>query len=539
MLTVHNIRNYGAVGDGTTNDAPAIQAALNAARDDGAGIVYCPADGVYNVQTTLRIYRFTTFVIPFGATLRRGANVTIMINGDSSQNLGGYTGQGYITVCGGGTIDHRGTVFTNPNNCLTFAHAQNITVRDITIRDQSGYHAIELNAVKTARIEDVKFLGYVENGAGAFRECIQLDISKDAASTSMPPYDQYMCEDVLVSGCYAGISATSGVAAPSCLVGGHSATIGMRHKGVRVIGNRCDGLTYWAASGYAISGFVFANNQIINCAGGVRIDTVDTGDPDDTLNTSGTQTNASQDERSAVITGNTFLDTGTSGFHVIAVWGETTGKTLGATVSGNTIDGSSSGARAVYGLYAERLVVSGNQVSNTNGSGIYLDRCPDSTVTGNTVVAPSGTGIFVTASTGFTITGNFIRSTGDDAIQIGSSSVDFVVSSNTIRLAGQYGVNIINGCSDFTVANNTVRGASRGTTNTHSAFATSGTCTRGTWSGNRARRFTSGNDMKYAFIASASCSALKLFGNYWQAGLTAAVDNQSTSQDLTATDITA
>jgi hypothetical protein len=47
-LGVYNVKDYGAVGDGVTNDGPACQAAVNAADDAGGGIVFFPP-GTYNV----------------------------------------------------------------------------------------------------------------------------------------------------------------------------------------------------------------------------------------------------------------------------------------------------------------------------------------------------------------------------------------------------------------------------------------------------------------------------------------------------------
>ncbi|HEV2289136.1 MAG TPA: glycosyl hydrolase family 28-related protein [Candidatus Acidoferrales bacterium] len=48
-LSQYDIRNYGAVGDGKTNDTVAVQYAINAAAANGGGVVYIPA-GVFVVR---------------------------------------------------------------------------------------------------------------------------------------------------------------------------------------------------------------------------------------------------------------------------------------------------------------------------------------------------------------------------------------------------------------------------------------------------------------------------------------------------------
>ena len=40
---VHNVRDYGAKGDGVAIDSPAIDAAIKAASEEGGGMVYFPA----------------------------------------------------------------------------------------------------------------------------------------------------------------------------------------------------------------------------------------------------------------------------------------------------------------------------------------------------------------------------------------------------------------------------------------------------------------------------------------------------------------
>lgn len=57
-----NVKNpsYGAIGNGTANDTAAVQAAINAVKNNGGGTVFFPA-GVYSVGT---------LTLPFGVTLR-------------------------------------------------------------------------------------------------------------------------------------------------------------------------------------------------------------------------------------------------------------------------------------------------------------------------------------------------------------------------------------------------------------------------------------------------------------------------------------
>ncbi len=50
----YNVKSYGAVGDGTTNDTSAFQSALNAAATAGGGTVYVPA-GYYKISTHLSV----------------------------------------------------------------------------------------------------------------------------------------------------------------------------------------------------------------------------------------------------------------------------------------------------------------------------------------------------------------------------------------------------------------------------------------------------------------------------------------------------
>lgn len=58
---VFNVRSYGAVANGRKNDAPAIQAAINAAAKSGGGVVHLPA-GRYAIHKPLRVSSSRTVI---------------------------------------------------------------------------------------------------------------------------------------------------------------------------------------------------------------------------------------------------------------------------------------------------------------------------------------------------------------------------------------------------------------------------------------------------------------------------------------------
>ena len=66
---VFNVVSYGAVGDGTTNNTAAIQAALNAARTAGGIVEFPAAPGSYR-SGPITVYSRTNLQVDAGATLQ-------------------------------------------------------------------------------------------------------------------------------------------------------------------------------------------------------------------------------------------------------------------------------------------------------------------------------------------------------------------------------------------------------------------------------------------------------------------------------------
>lgn len=349
---------YGATGDGVTDDAPAIQAALTA-----GGWVYIPA-GTYRVATLpLRIYRNTRLTLDPGARIVRGANIAGMVqNGDDGQSLGGYTGHGNILV-EGGVWDVKGPSFAGSSGCMSFVHGENITVRDVTILDVPGHHAIEANAARGVRLEDLKIRGYCDpSGDRPVSEAIQLDGAYEPGGWDRwGPYDNTNCQDVTVTGCSFGPSSTPGTFNWPRGVGSHGGTATINnHQRIRVTGNTFDGCDT-AVRAWHWDQAIIAGNHTLNC--GITV----------------------QDSQNVMVSGNQIVGGPNTG-----IWLNEACNSI--TVRGNDVlDCDGYGIRASTNVVG--LFITGNKVRRLGGTAVY--------------------GLSVTATcTGLMRYGNDLRSSG-------------------------------------------------------------------------------------------------------------------------------
>lgn len=241
----------------TVTDPADLQNAL-----DQRGWVYVSEDMDLGPEMPLRIYGGTRLTV--NATITRNANIAgMLMNGDDGQNLPGYDGHSDIIV-EGGVWDVRGADFPGASGCMSFVHGRNITVRDCEIRDVRDHHAIEVNAIKGARIRDVRFAGFVDSGDREYAEAIQVDGAYSVDGWNRwGPYDKTGCDDILVEGCRFGASGTPGTQAWGRSVGSHGTPpAGEFHTDIKITGCRMDGmpdsgLRAWYWDGVLISGNTF------------------------------------------------------------------------------------------------------------------------------------------------------------------------------------------------------------------------------------------------------------------------------------------
>lgn len=488
------VTNFGADSSGTNDAAPGIQLALNAARDVGGAQVMVPP-GVYLIGQTLRIYTNTRLTLMAGAEFRRNVAGTMLINGDSGQSFGGYTGHSRITI-EGGLWNMRGTTpgLTGSAMCISIGHATDIVIRDLEIRDLPGFHGIELNSTTHGTISGCQFRGYVDPGGRDFSEAIQIDLAKSSGVFGgFGPYDHTPCEDILISGCHFGASGTVGTTAWPRGIGSHSATIGRWHRRIRIANNSFEGILQYAISAYNYEDCTIVGNTFVSCGGAVRLRVVILADAEDTKDVNGNPTGASQNMRNIAVVGNTMRSGG--GYdHAIIALGETSGTILNLTIVGNTIDGTTASQAGVRLDRVSRATVADNIIANVAGSGISTENQNNTILNGNVIWTAGAHGITMVTSDNSDILGNHIRDPANSGILVqGGSDVqirdNFVDGANRVA-SSAYGIRVSTSPVAIAISGNKCRPGSSTTKAVRGLSISSGTGIhrygndmRGTWSG--------------------------------------------------------
>lgn len=255
-----SVRDYGTKGDGVNDDAPALQAALDAA-EIGA-TVFVPT-GTYLIKQILRIPSGVTLMMDPGATIKRGSAINAMITNKSDGTVGGYAAN-YGNRIIGGTIDANAAIFPGVCTAIGFGHVTDILIKNVSINNIPIWHAIELNAVKRGVVKGCKFNG---NPGGA--EMIQLDLMLDASVFPwFGPYDNTPCYDITIDGC-TFLNGVDGI-------GSHTAIAATGHQYIRVINNRFEGMSGICVKPLNYFDVLVAGNQFVSCGSGL-IATVSAG----------------------------------------------------------------------------------------------------------------------------------------------------------------------------------------------------------------------------------------------------------------------
>ena len=232
----YDILTFGAKGDGMTDDAVAIQEAIDRCSADGGGVVLFPRNHV-----------FLSGPVELKSNVELHLEATAMLKANPDESIyklsafGENRGEGMlwlwakdaknISITGKGTIHGNGIAFMGAEledsyelkpladqtfdprpHVLTLTNVQNLTIRDVTIRE-GAYWTVHLIGCDEAVIDGINLLNNlkIRNGDG-----IDLDHSKNVRIANCHitsgddciclknrrEFEQYgSCHDIVVTNC--------------------------------------------------------------------------------------------------------------------------------------------------------------------------------------------------------------------------------------------------------------------------------------------------------------------------------------------------
>lgn len=462
----------------TANWTQAIQKALDDVALVGGGNVLIPS-GVYCVYNTLRIDSRTNLVMTPNTIIRKYMSGTIICTKDRDTDLE-FDGVHDIRIQGG-VLDNRGIEQTVMGNSITINHASNVIIKDVTILDVAGAHAIELNSTSTAWINKCRFYGYKDTGGRTFSEAIQIDIALPGSGGGLVQDGTASC-NIFVTECVFGTSKTEGMGAWPRGIGSHTSSYNKPYENIHVVNNRFEVLKQQAVEFINVNDLIIDNNILINVGAGFYI----TQAPIDHQNSYSydavAQTFTPQGKvlanKNITITNNQFKNS-VSYAQPIKIEVETTGGGGGfdnVTISNNLIMGVGGSGNAIktYNLNSKPLVssslrnvtITNNKIYNTSSSAISMGGLNRAIIQGNNVDGANSNGISLgMLCENVVIVGNTVTHTGVHSIFVGGTGVKNInIIGNVIAGAdnksdgtGGCGIRCSGGGDTINIANNVIK----------------------------------------------------------------------------------
>ncbi|AWD93049.1 tailspike protein [Bacillus phage vB_BceM-HSE3] len=485
-----NVKNYGAVGDGVHDDAPAIQQALRIAKTSGAVTVIIP-EGTYLVRSRLIIYKNTTIKMTRNTILKRGSN-SFFVNGETGDSYTGYNGNGNITITGG-TLDGNTSVYPSSYSACAFNHGTNITIRDVTFKNGLDSHCFELCALDGVLIENCQFLGYqVKDVTRNYVEAIQIDSCTQPAFPAFGAWDGTPTKNITIRKCKFSKGDTPENVGWATAIGAHGCVHDIWNENIRVEDCVFEGMTYAGVRAFKWKDTIITNNKFINCSAPI-ISEIPAPNSGNTKDKDGNQSGVTQPSYRTTISGNTIINViSGAGINVkgyndpnVTVYSES------VLITGNRIIGTPSDQNAInishcinvtishnYSESSRRLVFIYNCISSDihdnqdklNGVNTVLaDTCTNCKIHDNISISAGGSGISTTGTTNFDVYNNYVENASSSA-DASANGLHFTGNSKKGRVYNNkvvidatknsvaYGLRIISGCTEITTFNNDLQG---------------------------------------------------------------------------------
>lgn len=244
-----------------------IQAALDRALTSKNSIKVVVPNGKFTIKKTLRIYKNTYLRLQPGTTFIRSHQNAMLANGKKEIPHLGYTGNSNIVIDGGVWIlnDEKSNA---SGNAFSLAHAENIVIKNVTLKNVAKSHALDLCGVRYVEISGNKFLGYKDitpDKSRFYSEAIQIDMLKSEDSfPTFGPYDWTHTTNVSILNNYFGDSPTKGYQPWGRGVGSHTAAYGKQYSNLIIKQNIFDGMTREAVYAFGWKNTTIEKNEFKN-----------------------------------------------------------------------------------------------------------------------------------------------------------------------------------------------------------------------------------------------------------------------------------
>ena len=268
-----NVKDFGAVGDGVTDNHEAMQAAIDAASQGlGGGKLYFP-EGTYLVKKMVQLKSNIDIRLHDDATILNGINfqgrpsIVFMtgpfINGgdkifwEPTENIS-FTGG---TIDMNGALNEEGTKpknlpFINSSGGFAIGNSSNVTIRNVTFKDSYQGHAIQIAGSKNVLVDQSRFLGQalpktIKDNAMITKESIQIEPMTRKGFPYALNETGVKSENVTIQNSYFGKSDKSGELVTA--IGTHYQAVTTQNpSNIKILNNHFDNLVY---SGIRFTGF--------------------------------------------------------------------------------------------------------------------------------------------------------------------------------------------------------------------------------------------------------------------------------------------
>ena len=194
-----NVKDFGAKGNGSTDDYSSIQSAIDSIKTTG-GTIFFPK-GTYITNSTLRFYSNQHFIFDAMAILETGnSSLDALLLGYVDDSTGGYSGLENVIIEGGSF--QRGSR-TGGMTLVGVSHAKNITFLNCKFGSTAAWHNLEINGSEHCKVINCYFEGSNKTSSSAC--LLQLD---EMSSSGNYPWDDVglfdgtRCNDIEIVGCW-------------------------------------------------------------------------------------------------------------------------------------------------------------------------------------------------------------------------------------------------------------------------------------------------------------------------------------------------